>query len=985
MSRFQIPEEYTVRKHEFLPDINSDAYLLVHSKSGARIVVMPNGDDNKVFFIGFRTTPEDSTGVAHIIEHTVLCGSRDFPVKDPFIELAKGSLNTFLNAMTYPDKTVYPVASTNLQDFENLCHVYLDAVFYPNIYTEKRIFEQEGWHYEFHDGKLTYNGVVYNEMKGVLSLPDDVLERRIMESLYPDTTYAVESGGDPENIPELTYEKYLDFHRHYYHPSNSYIFLYGDLDMTERLEYLDRMYLSKYSFEPVDSEVKLQKPFTSPVSTRAPYSVMEGEDTAKKSFLSYNVVIPSKDPKLDVTMRVLDYCLCDAEGAPLREALMEKGIGEDVGSLFEDGIAQPCWSLVARNTGEERKNEFVSTVRGVLSDIVTNGFDEDALRAGINYHEFRYREADFGSYPKGLIYGLSAMDSWLYNEDEPWEYLKNGAVYEELKEEIGTGWFEKTVQKYFLDNPFRSVVVLYPEPGLTDRKEREQDDRLSRMLGSMPKEEAERIRREQERLDTYRKTPDTPKALSCIPMLGKEDLRKEALKFNNIFSSVGKWNTIFLQHPVFTNHISYIKLVFSLEGIPQKYYPYLGAFRTVFTALSTEDQDYPELNNRINIETGGIGCGMQTVERVTEQGGYRFLFDVHMKSLDENVPKAFALLEEIVLHTEYTDKNRLRDLLMEERSGMKSELIGSGHVTAAGRAEASFSEPAAVMDDLNGIDGYRFLDTLLESFDERAEEVLQNLKEISEWIFRPENVVCADCTADESAMDGAGAEIARFLDAISVNTEKNRRNLLQMNEKEQAPFRAALVKGSEAFETAGGIQFVCRAGNFRKNGLPYNGALRVLRIALSLNYLWNNTRVLGGAYGCMVRFKRNGTSYFVTYRDPHLMNSVRIFEEAADYVRNFDADERTMTQYIIGAVSAMDQPYTPSGFGDYCLLGYLAGESEESKQKARDEVLSCTPEKIRMLAPYIDAILSEHAFCVVGSAAKIEQYADKFNRVEKLK
>ncbi len=647
---------------------------------------------------------------------------------------------------------------------------------------------------------------------------------------------------------------------------------------------------------------------------------MEGEDTAKKSFLSYNVVIPSKDPKLDVTMRVLDYCLCDAEGAPLREALMEKGIGEDVGSLFEDGIAQPCWSL--------------STVRGVLSDIVTNGFDEDALRAGINYHEFRYREADFGSYPKGLIYGLSAMDSWLYNEDEPWEYLKNGAVYEELKEEIGTGWFEKTVQKYFLDNPFRSVVVLYPEPGLTDRKEREQDDRLSRMLGSMPKEEAERIRREQESLDTYRKTPDTPKALSCIPMLGKEDLRKEALKFNNIFSSVGKWNTIFLQHPVFTNHISYIKLVFSLEGIPQKYYPYLGAFRTVFTALSTEDQDYPELNNRINIETGGIGCGMQTVERVTEQGGYRFLFDVHMKSLDENVPKAFALLEEIVLHTEYTDKNRLRDLLMEERSGMKSELIGSGHVTAAGRAEASFSEPAAVMDDLNGIDGYRFLDTLLESFDERAEEVLQNLKEISEWIFRPENVVCADCTADESVMDGAGAEIARFLDAISVNTEKNRRNLLQMNEKEQAPFRAALVKGSEAFETAGGIQFVCRAGNFRKNGLPYNGALRVLRIALSLNYLWNNIRVLGGAYGCMVRFKRNGTSYFVTYRDPHLMNSVRIFEEAADYVRNFDADERTMTQYIIGAVSAMDQPYTPSGFGDYCLLGYRA-KSQNRRQEMR--------------------------------------------------
>ena len=414
---------YEVIAHRALPDVDSDSWLLRHKKTGARIALLPKDDSNKVFYIAFRTPPEDSTGVAHIIEHTVLCGSREFPVKDPFIELAKGSLNTFLNAMTYPDKTVYPVASCNDQDFKNLMHVYLDAVFYPNIYKEQNIFRQEGWHYETGDAdsEITVNGVVYNEMKGALSSAEDILSRQINASLYPHTTYANESGGDPACIPDLTYEAYLDFHRRYYHPSNSYIYLYGDMDMAERLEWIDEHYLSHFDRLDIDSTIETEPAFAEPVEARCVYSILPEEDPKGKSFLSWNVAaLPDGlDAGRNMALRILNYALCDAEGAPVRKALRDRGLGEDVYTIFENEIRQPSYSIISKYTDPERKEEFVTTIRDTLSDIASAGISSRALEAGINYYEFRYREADFGTYPKGLVYGLNALDSWLYDDEKP--------------------------------------------------------------------------------------------------------------------------------------------------------------------------------------------------------------------------------------------------------------------------------------------------------------------------------------------------------------------------------------------------------------------------------------------------------------------------------------------------------------------------------------------------------------------------------------
>ena len=475
-------DKYEVIEERHIGDLNSDGYLLKHRKSGAYITLLLNDDENKVFYIGFRTPPKDSTGVAHILEHSVLCGSREFPVKDPFIELAKGSLNTFLNAMTYPDKTVYPVASCNDKDFKNLVHVYLDAVFYPNIYKEEKIFRQEGWHYEMEDtdAPLTINGVVYNEMKGAFSSPDDVVSREVMNGLYPDTTYGLESGGDPEVIPELTYEEFLKFHGKYYHPSNSLIYLYGNLDPEEYLTFLDEKYLSSYETLEVDSAIPLQKPFDKKRCEKCEYSVMEDDIAENETYLTYNIAMGSSlDRELYIAMDVLVHVLCSDPGSPVKQALVDAGIGDEVYSYSETGIAQPYFSITAKNASSAQQEQFVSIIEEELQKIVKHGIDRKALLATLNEFEFRYREADFGSYPRGLMLGLQALDSWLYDKEKPFIHIEANDTLAVLKEKIETSYYEDLVQKYFIDNRHKAVVVVEPVPGLTGKKEEELADRLA--------------------------------------------------------------------------------------------------------------------------------------------------------------------------------------------------------------------------------------------------------------------------------------------------------------------------------------------------------------------------------------------------------------------------------------------------------------------------------------------------------------------------
>ncbi|WP_026662647.1 insulinase family protein [Butyrivibrio proteoclasticus] len=965
---------YEIIEKRRIEDLNSDSYILRHRKTGARVTLLSNDDNNKVFTIGFRTPPKNSTGVAHIIEHTVLCGSREFPVKDPFVELVKGSLNTFLNAMTFPDKTVYPIASCNDADFQNLMHVYLDAVFYPNIYKTDKIFKQEGWHYEMEDkdSELTINGVVYNEMKGAFSSADDVLSREIQNSLYPDITYGIESGGDPDVIPELTYEEYLDFHRKYYHPSNSYIYLYGDMDMAEKLDYIDKNYLSNFDYLKVDSEIQRQQAFDAPREIHKPYSILEGDSMEQNTYLSYNFSVGSTlDRKLYVAFDILDYALCSAPGAPIKKALIDKGIGQDVYSEYDNGLQQPVFSIIAKNADAVQKDEFVNTIREVLEQQVRDGIDKKSLLAGLNFDEFKYREADFGRFPKGLLYGLQVFDSWLYDDNSPWINVEANDTFAQLKEDAKGRYFEELIQKYLLDNTHRTVLLLEPVQGLTEKKDEELRAKLEAYKASLSADDIDKIVRETKELKEYQEQPDDPEDLRKIPLLKLEDLKKEADKF--VYELKEYQGVKILHHDVFTNEIDYISFVFNLKNIDAKYLPYVSVLKKVLGMLDTDKHTYGDLYNEINIYTGGISGAISTYTNSDDVTKFETAFEISVKVLHSNLDKAFELVQEIITSTRFDDTKRLKEIFGEQYARLQSDLASAGHQTAALRAMSYISPAAFVSDCVSGIGYFRNLEQLIRDIntEEGAKQIVDTLGKLSRAIFRADNLL-VDITGTDKEYQGIPENSKKFADCLYTDTIDMGRLEIHTSKK------------NEAFKTAGQVQYVCRAGNFASKGLRYNGALRVLKVMMGYDYLWKNIRVIGGAYGCMSSYAKNGDSAFVTYRDPNLKNSIDVFEKAADYLRNFDDDDRTILQYIIGAISDLDTPKTPSGKGAYGLTAYLCNARMENIQRNRDELLGTTKETIRSLADYVDAFMQDECLCVIGTNDKIDEAKDLFDNVEQL-
>ena len=743
---------YETIEERNIAELNSMGTVLKHKKTGARVILMENDEENKVFYIGFRTPSVDSTGAAHIVEHTVLCGSENFPVKDPFIELAKGSLNTFLNAMTYPDKTVYPVASCNDKDFQNLMHVYLDAVFYPNIYKEEKIFQQEGWHYEMEspEDELTLNGVVYNEMKGAFSSPDDVLEREILNSLFPEVSYSFESGGDPEVIPELTYGKFLDFHRRYYHPSNSYIYLYGNMDMAEKLAFIDREYLSKFEVLPVDSEVRLQRPFAEMKEICRSYPISEGESEEDNTYLSLSRVVGScLDRELYIAFQILDYALCSAPGAPLKQALIEEGIGTEVYSIFDEGIRQPYFSVIAKNANLQQKEAFLATYRRVLTKLAKEGIDKKSLYAGLNYFEFKHREADFGSYPKGLMYGLQMLDSWLYDESKPFIHVEANETFAALKEKIGEGYFEKLIEEHLLDNEHGSVVVLVPEKGLTAKRDQALAEKLQAYRKTLSAEEVQGIVRETKELKAYQEEGDTPEALACIPHLTREDIRREANKYVNELREAAGIPVLY--HELFTNGIGYLRLSFDCSHVPGELFPYLGLLKNMMGLIDTDSYSYGELFHEMHIETGGMASVTNTYTKA-DLSDYRVRFDIRAKVLFDKLPEAFRLALIMMKETKWSDYKRLKELLEEIKSKMQSAMLSGGHTVSAMRALSYISEAASCNEQIGGVTQYRLVADLAEHFEERKKELAVNMNRLVRILFRAENLL-VDYTASREGYE----------------------------------------------------------------------------------------------------------------------------------------------------------------------------------------------------------------------------------------
>ena len=977
---------YELIRQEELSDIKSDGYLLKHKKSGARILVMKNDDENKVFAIGFRTPPSDSTGVPHIMEHSVLCGSRDFPVKDPFVELVKGSLNTFLNAMTYPDKTVYPVASCNEKDFQNLMHIYMDAVFYPNIYEHEEIFRQEGWSYRLDDvdGDLSYNGVVYNEMKGAFSSPEGVLDRMVLNSLFPDTCYGFESGGDPEVIPELTYEQFLDFHRKYYHPSNSYIYLYGDMDMEEKLRWLDENYLNAFDKKQVDSEIRFQKPFDKVREIEKAYSISSEESTQDNTYLSYNKVIGTTlDEKLYLAFQVLDYALLSAPGAPLKKALVDAGIGKDIMGSYDNGIYQPVFSIVAKNANPEQKQEFVDLIENTLRNIAETGIDRKALEAGINYHEFRFREADFGNYPKGLMYGLQLFDSWLYDENQPFIHLKAIPTFDFLKEQVGTDYFENLIKTWILDKTHGSVVVVKPEKGRTARMDRELRQKLQQYKESLSREEVEKLAEDTLRLTEYQEQEDAPEDMAKIPVLCREDISREITPIINEVRKVDEIPLIY--HEIETNGIGYLTLMFDLSGILEEQLPYVGFLQAVLGIIDTEHYEYGTLFNEINVHTGGIGTSLELYPDVTKakEKEFRATFEMKGKVLYSKMDVLLSMMREILMESKLGDEKRLKEILAMLKSRLQMSFLSSGHTTAALRALSYTSPISRFKDETDGIGYYEAVRELEENFQENKDELILNLKLIAKRIFRADNMMVSYTAAREglvAAEEGICKLKGQLYDNMTDGKDKKNGNSGQ--EATRCVLHCKLR--NEGFKTSSKVQYVAQAGDFIDRGMQYHGALQILKVILSYDYLWQNVRVKGGAYGCMCNFNRIGESYLVSYRDPNLKKTLETYRGIVDYLKNFTADEREMTKYIIGTMSNIDRPMNPSAKGDRSLNLYMNHVTEEMIKKERDRILDATQEDIRRLADVVDALLAADQICVIGGEEKIEEAKELFGEVKML-
>ena len=967
-----IPGTYEVLENRFSGDLNSAVMLLKHKKTGARVALISNDDENKVFYIGFRTPVENSTGVPHILEHSVLCGSEHFPIHDPFVELAKGSLNTFLNAMTFPDKTVYPVASCNDKDFQNLMHVYLDAVFHPNIYRHPEIFKQEGWHYELkdRDSDLELNGVVYSEMKGAFSSADDVMERQIMNTLFPDITYGVESGGDPDVIPTLSYEEFLDFHRRYYHPTNSYIFLYGNMDMGEKLEFIDREYLSNYDYQPVDSEIRIQKSFDQPVEREILLPVTDEEEEENGAFLSYNVVVgESVDKELYTAIKILDYAICSAPGAPLKTELIKKGIGKDAYSSYENGIRQQYFSIFSRDAQVSQKEEFLSTIRGCLEAIVKNGFEEKALKAAISRMEFQYREADFGSYPKGLVYGLQILDSWLYDDSKVFWHVEADATFRSLKEKIKTGYFENLVKTYLLDNPHCAIVTGIPKAGLNLKKEEELKQKLKAYKESLSEEEVLKLVEDTKNLKIYQETPDSEEDLATIPLLSREDLRKEILPLYNRMEEVDGSRVLY--HDVFTSGIAYICLSFDANHLPVRLYPYLTLMKSAMGLLDTKSYSYKDLVHETDLYTGMIssevGLNLEYDTRKTT-----IFFEMRCKVLYENVAKAFELMKEILYTSKFEDTVRLLEIIKEFRSKLEASAVSVGHGIALVRMNSYFNESGAISEKLNGIDFLRFLQDLDDHFEEKKEEAVAGLKEVAGFLLRPENLLL-DVTSPKDTDCGIEEEF------IKLKREG-------YTDKPSGEERGSLpvVQKNEGFKTSGDVQYVAYGGCADIEKMPYSGSVPVLKTILGYDYLWNNVRVKGGAYGCMSSFQRNGSCSFVSYRDPNLKSTIEVYKGLPEYIRNFSGDEMLMTKYIIGTLSDLDVPLSPSAQGARGYKVFRTHMSEEILQKERDELLNTSVEDINALADYVEDAISAGNLCVVGSEGEINRCEEIFKNVENL-
>ena len=957
-------------KESEIKEIQSIARIFTHEKTGARLLHLENDDDNKVFSIGFRTPPSDSTGVPHIIEHCVLSGSRKYTTKEPFMDMIKGSLQTFLNAMTFSDKTLYPIASRNEKDFFNLMDVYLDAVFYPKIYEIPEIFMQEGWHYEiFNEGEsIRYQGVVYNEMLGAYSSPERILGEAIGKSLYPDSCYRYSSGGNPDVIPKLSYEDFLDFHRKFYHPSNSYIFLYGNGDIEKQLRHIDENYLSYFDKAQIDSTIKLQEPFSSRKEVVDYYPISSEESDENRSYLSLNFVLgKNTDPETYLMTSIISQLLVGLEAAPIKKALLEAGIGEDIFPTSSGGL-QPSFGIVAKNTSTDKKEEFERIIFESLNRLVENGIDKDLIEASINIVEYDLREAS--RFPtKGIVYNMLSLDSWLYDGD-PLAHLQFDKTLNKLKSNMDTGYFENFIKERIIDNPHSSMVIIEPKKGLGAKKQKAIQEKLEEYKKSLSKEEIKELIEKNKKLKEMQETDDSEEAKATIPKLSLKDVEPKAQVIPQ--EVVRENNFTILNHNIFTSNIAYVDLYFDTSMVEEELIPYINLLIGLLGRIDTEKRSYSELSNEIFIHTGGINFDASCYDLKDNDHLYHPKLIVKGKAIGDNILKMMELISELITQSKIEDKKRIKELFQQMKSRIEMTIFDSGHSVAASRVSSYFSPSKRYIERLKGLDFYWLLSDIVENFDKDSQKILTNLNRVYKKVFNINNLIVS-FTGDEE-------DFKRVKSSLNIVTEN-------LNKEEFEPVKYSFTeeKLNEGILSSANVQYVSKGYNFRKLGFDYKGSMKVLTTILSRDYLHNKIRAQGGAYGAGILLDRTGHIVTYSYRDPNLDRTIDVYDGMANYIDSLDMNEEELTSYIIGTISQLDPATTPHMRGQIATNRYISGLTQEDVQKTRDEVLSTKLEDIKAFVPLIDEAMKKDYLCVLGNENMIRQNEKLFNKLVQLK
>lgn len=948
-------------RDEHIAEVNSQALLFRHIKTGAEVLSLVNDDENKVFGITFKTPPEDSTGIAHILEHSVLCGSRKYPVKKPFVELIKGSLNTFLNAMTFPDKTAYPVASQNLKDFYNLVDVYLDAVFFPLI-TEDT-FRQEGWHYELEEvgSPLVYKGVVFNEMKGVFQSPDAVMRDISQRSLYPDTTYGISSGGDPKAIPDLTYQQFKAFHQTYYHPSNTRAFFSGDDDAAQRLEILDA-YFSQFERAPVDAEVKLQPRFNAPRQIVATYAGTKDEGKARDGMVSVNWMI---DPPVDRTEALshgmLSYLLAGNPAAPLRKALTESGLGEGMtGGGIGSGLRQPMASFGMKGIDPADAGKVEALILSTLEDIAAKGFAPEQLEAAANTFEFSLRENNTGSYPRGMVYMFNALGTWLHGGD-PLAQLHFEDALTALKDKAAKGHFANEIRRLFLDNTHRTTVTLSADPEQGAREAAREAEILANVRAGMDEAALKATVAETEKLKALQESVDDPALLARIPTLGLADLPRQS---RTVPIEIGQLREARLfYHNLPTLGIIYLDLGFDLHVLDKELLPYLPLFGRALLQTGTSKEDFVSLTQRIGRSTGGIAQHRGLSARQGSDGSAAWFF-LSGKAVPDKIEEMLAIMGDVLLDARLDNRERFKQMALEEKAGFEARLVPSGNAIVDTRLKSGLTEASWIAEQVGGVSYLGFLRTLVKRIDSDWDSVAAALKRIRDTLFNRGRMV-VNATADGALWDRARGEIERFL------------GRLPNGDHPFADWAIDYAPKSEGLIIPAQVNYVGKGANLRALGFQMTGASSVVLKFLNTTYLWDKVRVQGGAYGGSSRFDlTSGNFSFLSYRDPNLLGTIDAYDGASKALKA-DIGENDLTRSIIGVIGDVDGYEFPDAKGYSSMWRQLTGTTDAIRQQRRDEILGTTVADFRRMAEAVEAVARHGHVVVLGGEAAITAANDK--------